>query len=93
MLASGAFAASFTSIPIAATTVQLEAHFDGNALLASATAGPLNLPVGGVSLPGGGGPGGGGGIPTTGQTPIGGGPTFTGLGLPTAGLHADPDDG
>jgi hypothetical protein len=94
--AGGSFLGSFPSVPIGTTSVQLEAHFDGNAILAAASAGPVTIPVpGGVTLPGGGGiPTGGnptGGIPT-GGIPIGGGPVVVGLHLAAPGNTAEASD-
>ncbi|MBZ9644752.1 hypothetical protein [Streptomyces sp. PSKA30] len=82
----GAFTTTFESVPVGATTVQVEAHFDGNSNLASATAGPITVatPGGHIGPPGGGG---GGPIVVDGGVPIGGGgPVVVGP-LPRASGH------
>jgi hypothetical protein len=98
--AGGAFLAVFGSVPVGLPAVQLEAHFDGNAALASVREGPVVVPVTGSGPGTGGGPGGGGvgpigggGVPV-GGVPIGGGPVVVGgfLSEDTPHLAQAPDD-
>ena len=48
VLASGAFTTTIGPVPAGAATVQVEAHFDGNDLLASSAVGPVTVPTAGA---------------------------------------------
>ena len=49
VLASGAFTTTIGPVPTDAATVQVEAHFDGNDLLASSAVGPVTVPTAGAA--------------------------------------------